>query len=122
MDETISKPGTRTAKRSSDTAKRAGSAAKRPTEPTVRRAAKLASDLVILVCEATPRSADARDAIEVARIVEERPSGDLRLALASGQHLDVASTWWQEVCSELRDLVREELAPLDADERERVLE
>jgi GT2 family glycosyltransferase len=122
MDETISKRGTRTAKRSSDTAKRAASGAKRPTEPTVRRAAKLASDLVILVREATPRSADARDAIEVARIVEERPSGDLRLALASGQHLDGASTWWQEVCSELKDLVREELAPLDAGERERVLE
>ncbi len=122
MDETISKRGVRTAKRGSDNAKRAGSAAKHSPEPTLRRAAKLASDLVILVREAKPGGTPARDTIEVARIVEERPSGDLRLALASGQRLNVASTWWQEVCSELRDLVREELAPLDADERERVLE
>jgi GT2 family glycosyltransferase len=97
----------------------------RGTEPTVRRAAKLAADLVILVRESAPGRAgeEPQTQIEVARVAAARsPREGLRLVLSSGSRLEVASTWWEEVCGELKDLVREELAPLDAEARERALQ
>ncbi|HWD10250.1 MAG TPA: glycosyltransferase [Solirubrobacteraceae bacterium] len=103
--------------------KRAAKSAAANAKPTVRRAAKLAEDLVILVREAPPDSPRDERPIEVARVVARRSPGEgLRLVLASGQRLEVASTWWEEVRSELKDLVREELAPLDVEARERVMQ
>jgi GT2 family glycosyltransferase len=103
--------------------KRRAKSASASAKPTVRRAAKLAEDLVILVREAAPDSPREERPIEVARVAARRTSGEgLRLVLASGQRLEVASTWWKEVRSELKDLVREELAPLDVEARERVMQ
>src|ERR1700722_6068763 len=91
----------------------------RRTTPKVRRAAKLADDLVILVREPAARRAARKHPIEVARILDGRGPGDgIRLILSTGRRLTVPSTWWEEVRGELKDLVREELAPLDAHTRE----
>jgi O-antigen biosynthesis protein len=99
-----------------------GSAGRRPA---VRRAAQLAADLVILVRSESARSrARATHPIEVARVLEQEGAGGggPRLMLGSGRQLKVPATWWEEVHGDLKDLVREELAPLDADTRHAVLE
>jgi GT2 family glycosyltransferase len=103
--------------------RRSATRASARAEPTVRRAAKLGEDLVILV-RGAPEDTQQRDEqpIAVARVAERRGGSGLRLILSSGQRLEVASTWWEEVRGELRDLVREELAPLDATARERVMQ
>jgi O-antigen biosynthesis protein len=116
VGETISKRGAAAKSRRAGTGSRGG-------EPTVRRAAKLAADLVILVREPAPDSSPEQRQIELARVVGGRsPHEGLQLVLSSGRRLEVASTWWEEVRGELKDLVREELAPLDAEIRERVMQ
>ena len=116
MGETISRRGAAAKSRRAKTGPRG-------SEPTVRRAAKLASDLVILVREPAPDSAGEERQVEVARVVDGRsPHEGLRLVLSSGRRLEVPSTWWEEVRSDLKDLVREELAPLDVEVRERVMQ
>lgn len=94
----------------------------RTAEPRVRRAARLASDLVILVRDQKGR-AGAGHEVEVARIAGEAGAGEpMSLVLCGGGRLEVAATWWQEVSSDLKDLVREELAPLHAEQRAQVME
>jgi GT2 family glycosyltransferase len=95
----------------------------RRAAPKVRRAAKLAADLVILLREPSPGATRSQRPIEVARVIDARSPGEgLRLVLSSGRRLEVAPTWWEEVRSDLKDLVREELAPLDLEKRDQVLQ
>jgi GT2 family glycosyltransferase len=93
----------------------------RAAEPAVRRAAELCGGLVILVREG---AGGAAPTVEVARTPADGASlGErMQLTLSSGRRLEVSATWWEEVSSDLKDLVREELAPLDGDERERVMQ
>jgi GT2 family glycosyltransferase len=105
----------------------AGSPGAAPTvrraAPKLRRAAKLAADLVILVREPARGRAREKGPIEVARVVDGRSPGEgLRLVLSSGRRLEVPSTSWKEARSDLKELVRDELAPLDVESRDRVLE
>jgi GT2 family glycosyltransferase len=90
------------------------------TEPSVRRAARLASDLIILVRNGG--AGDPAPRVEVARWAGEGSSGKgPRLVLASGRLVQVPASWWEEVHTDLKDLVREELAPLDAEARVEVM-
>src|SRR3954452_22693457 len=90
---------------------RANGAARR-SRPSVRRAARLTSELGILVREGTGSAARR---VEVARLQAEASAGKgARIVRASGRRLEVRASWWEEVHTELKDLVREELAPLDA--------
>jgi O-antigen biosynthesis protein len=105
--------------RKSASAPRAKPKPRRP-QPSVRRAARLAADLVLLVRE--PAVDGARPRIEVARLGGERPAGKgPRLVLSSGRGLAIPAGWWEEVHGELKDLVREELAPLDAGDRRELM-
>jgi O-antigen biosynthesis protein len=111
------------AERAAETAKAGAGAAKHRAGPTVRRGARLAGDLVVLVRESSSMRARGKTRIEVARILDGGDPGEgLLLVLPSGRRLEVPSTWWEEVRGELKDLVREELAPLDAPTRASVME
>jgi hypothetical protein len=110
------------AERAAETAKAGAGAAKHRAGPTVRRGARLAGDLVVLVRESSSMRARGKTRIEVARILDGGDPGEgLLLVLPSGRRLEVPSTWWEEVRGELKDLVREELAPLDAPTRASVM-
>jgi GT2 family glycosyltransferase len=91
----------------------------------VRRAGKLAGDVAILIREAS-RSGRAEEgpAVEVARILDGGSTGgSVELEFDSGgRRIEMPREQWEEVSGELKDLVREELASLDAGAREAVLE
>src|SRR5690242_12042982 len=89
----------------------------RKAQPSVRRAAMLAPGFALVIREGRGRDRD-EPAVELARVVD-RTSRDEGVEIAyspRGREI-VASARWQEVRGELRDLVRENLAPLDADAR-----
>jgi GT2 family glycosyltransferase len=90
-------------------------AARRDTtaEPAFRQAAMLASDVAILVRDGS---------VEVGKVSDADDADEVLLELSSGRHLEMGRERWQEVLKELKELVREELAPLDAEARAAVLE
>ncbi len=93
----------------------------KPIEPSVRRAALLAPGFALVVSESTRARKAAKRQVEVAQ-VSEVEGGGVELAFGSGRHATVAAEWWHEVCGELKDLVREELAGLDATVRAATLQ
>ena len=83
----------------------------------------LTSSHAIVVTEETRRRKHEERRVEVARVSQKpEPGAGVELTLSSGPRVTVASGWWQEVCGELKDLVREELAGLDAGARATTLE
>jgi GT2 family glycosyltransferase len=99
-----------------------GRAAPRSPAPTVLRGATLASEFAIVIHQDTGEDGQDERHIDVARVVEDRPPGKgVMLVLGSGRRLELASEAWGELHGDLRSLVREELAPLDAQAREAVL-
>jgi GT2 family glycosyltransferase len=87
----------------------------------VRRAARLATDLALLVRDGR-RGVKARP-VEVAQILNgSSATSGLELTLDSGRQVKMPRERWEEVRGDLKALVREELAPLNAETREAVLE
>jgi GT2 family glycosyltransferase len=105
------------------TSKKRGAASRRGGELAVRRAGTLSGDLAILVGEAAGSGGEAGPPVEVARVIGgEDAAKAVELELASGRRIEMAREQWEEVGGELKGLVREELASLDAAAREQVLE
>jgi O-antigen biosynthesis protein len=99
-----------------------GRAAPRSSPARVLRGATLASEFAIVIHQDAGEDAQHKRHVEVARVVEDRPPGrGVTLLMGSGRRVELASEAWGELRSDLKSLVREELAPLDAQERETVL-
>lgn len=97
--------------------------ATKPIEPSVRRAALLAPGFALVVSEPPRGRKGARRPVEVAQVTEDAAEGGgVELTFGSGRRATVAAEWWHEVCGDLKDLVREELAGLDADARAATLQ
>ncbi len=93
-------------------------------EPAVRRAGTLSGDVAILVGEA-PGSGRGKAAapVEVARVLDGGSGAKaIELELASGAGSRCRASSGRRSAASSRRLVREELASLDADTRESVLE
>jgi GT2 family glycosyltransferase len=92
-------------------------------EPRLRRVAELGGGYAIAVCEPSRGGARAELPIELARVADGgADSENVELLFCSGASTSVSRARWEEVRGDLKELVREELASLDALERERVLE
>jgi GT2 family glycosyltransferase len=92
-------------------------------ELAVRRVGALSGDVALLIGEVpgSGRRADLR--VEVARVLGGGSAAEaIELELASGDRIEMPLEQWEEVSGELKGLVREELASLDAATRESVLE
>jgi GT2 family glycosyltransferase len=89
----------------------------------VRRAAELAPEIAIVVRGSTGSDSDlAEPSIEVARLKGgSGPSESVELLLGSGDRIELPGEQWEEVRGELKALVRDELAPLEAESREAIL-
>src|SRR6476646_2793491 len=106
------------------TSSKRGAASRRGGELAVRRAGTLSGDVAILIGEA-PSSGrgKAHPPVEVARVWGGGSGANtVELELDSGRLIDMPREQWEEVSGELKGLVREELASLDAATREEVLE
>lgn len=102
--------------------RRTRSARSSAASSTVRRAAELAPSVALVVLEPGPAATGERPSVDLAWLAKGASSGDpLQLRLASGDRLELSAEQWEEVRRELKALVREELAPLDAASRETVL-
>jgi O-antigen biosynthesis protein len=89
----------------------------------VRRAAELARGYAIAICEPSRAGARAGLRVELVRVLDgPRGTDDVELLFCSGAGEALSGARWQEICGELKELVREELAPLDASERHAILE
>lgn len=106
------------------TSKKRAAAGHRSGELAVRRAGTLTGDVAILLGEAARSSrTKANPPIEVARVLDGGSAGEpVELELASGRRIEMPREQWEEMSGELKGLVREELASLDAATREQVLE
>jgi GT2 family glycosyltransferase len=107
------------------TSKKRAAARRRSGALAVRRAATLTGDVAILLGEAAARSSrtKASPPIAVARVLDGGSAGEpVELELASGRRIEMPREQWEEMSGELKVLVREELASLDAATREQVLE
>jgi hypothetical protein len=95
----------------------------RARTPPVSRAAKLASDVAILIgTDARKNGARGGHGVEVARAGGGSPGEPVELVLASGKSIELTSKQWERAHGDLKALVREELASLDADARAAVLD
>lgn len=105
--------------------KKGGGTKRRATRPTVRRAAKIASDMAIVVrnsAQSRSRTKEHGAEVEVARVLNGASrAGGVELLFGSGRRLKVPREQWEEVRGDLKALIRDELAPLDAQAREGVL-
>jgi O-antigen biosynthesis protein len=126
-----SERATATARRSGGTApRRAEATAKRPARvaakgvgPTVQRAATLAPGFAIVVHETRRGRRAPQVEAELARVLARSGAeDDVELAFGSGKTSKLSLARWQEVAGDVRDLVREELAALDAAARAALLE
>jgi GT2 family glycosyltransferase len=89
--------------------------------PALRRAAELAPEIAIVVM-AGSGAARGESVVEKARITNgASPTGTVELLLGSGKRLELPSEQWEEVRGNLKALVRDELAALDAEKREAIL-
>jgi GT2 family glycosyltransferase len=106
------------------TSRKRSGASSRGGETAVRRAGSLAGDVAILIGEASGSGrGEEGPAVEVARILDDgAKSGAVSLELGSGKRIEMPRERWEEVGGELKGLLREELASLDAPAREAVLE
>jgi GT2 family glycosyltransferase len=94
------------------------------SEPAIRRAGALSGDLAILVSETLGSGrGKAVPPVEVARVLDGGSAAKaIELELASGGRIKMPREQWEEISGELKGLVRDELASLDAATRESVLE
>jgi GT2 family glycosyltransferase len=106
------------------TSRKRGAASRRDGELAVRRAGELSGDVAILIGEAfSSGHAKAGPPVEVARVHDDGSGAKaVELEFASGRRIEMPREQWEEVSGELKGLVREELASLDAASREEVLE
>lgn len=87
----------------------------------MRRAAELAPEVAIVVRGSTGPGS-AQPAIEVARLKGGTSSGEaVELLLGAGDRIELPGERWEEVRGDLKALVRDELAPLDAEGRTAIL-
>jgi GT2 family glycosyltransferase len=105
------------------TSRKRRAASRRSGELAVRRAGTLSGDVAILIGEAPSSGrAKAGPPVEVARVRDDGSGAKaVELELASGRRIEMPREQWEEVSGELKALVREELASLDAAAREEVL-
>lgn len=95
----------------------------RMTRAAVRRAASLAPGVAIVIRGAQRGRRPGAQAVEVARVRNGVAAGkSVELLLGSGRRARVPREQWEEVQGDLKAFVREELAPLDAEARDAVLE
>jgi GT2 family glycosyltransferase len=103
------------------TRRKTRSAKARPAR-TVRRAAELAPEIAIVLLGSASGAARRVPTVELARLSNGASSSDaVELRLASGDRLELPAEQWEEVSGELKGLIRDELAPLDAERREAIL-
>lgn len=95
----------------------------RPVRRRLSRAAELAPELAIVMLEgADTGSTDGVPAVEVARVVRGAGTDPaVELLLAGGERLELRGEQWEELRCDLKALVREELAGLDAETRGSIL-
>lgn len=95
--------------------------AKSRLAPTVRRAAELAPEIAIVLLGSPSGAARRTPTVELAQLKNGSPGEAVELRLASGRSLELPAEQWEEVSGELKGLIRDELAPLDAEQREAIL-
>jgi O-antigen biosynthesis protein len=93
-----------------------------PRKNTLRRVASVAPDLAIVVRDASRSGPASGKSVELAQVVNGDRKRAVQLILASGRKLKVPRERWEEVRGDLKTLVRDELAPLDAAAREEILD
>jgi len=103
--------------------RRKARSAKARSVPAVQRAAELAPEIAIVLLSSRGAAAARRGPnVELARLKNgASPSDAVELRLASGRRLELPAEQWEEVSGELKGLIRDELAPLDAERREAIL-
>jgi O-antigen biosynthesis protein len=96
--------------------------AKARSAPTVRRAAELAPEIAIVLLGSRGSTTRRAPTVELAQLKNcAPPSEAVELRLASGRRLELPAEQWEEVSGELKGLIRDELAPLDAERRETIM-
>ena len=100
--------------------RRKARSAKTRSVPAVRRAAELAPGIAMVLLDSN--GAERPPTVELAQL-ENGASGSeaVELRLASGGRLELPAEQWEEVSGELKGLIRDELAPLDCEDREAIL-
>jgi GT2 family glycosyltransferase len=93
-----------------------------PRKNTLRRVASVGPELAIIVRDAGRSGPAGGKSVEVAQVVNGDRKRSVQLILASGRKLKVPRERWEEVRGDLKTLVRDELAPLDAAAREEILD
>jgi O-antigen biosynthesis protein len=96
-------------------------AAVNPRKNTLRRVASVGPELAVVVRDAGRSGRAGGKAVELAQILDGDHKRAVQLILASGRRLKVPRERWEEVHGDLKTLVRDELAPLDAVAREEIL-
>jgi len=88
--------------------------------PVIRRAAELSCELAMIVHEQAPDGGGVTaQHVELARLARGADE-DVELLFGSGERRQIAAAQWRELSSDLKEIVREELAALDAETRRRV--
>lgn len=93
-----------------------------PRKNTLRRVANVAPELAIVVRDGGRSGPASGKSVEVAQVIGGDRRRAVQLILSSGRKLKVPQERWEEVRGDLKTLVRDELAPLDANAREEVLD
>ncbi len=90
---------------------------------SLRRAAELAPGIAVLVLGPEGDASDSPEvAVEVARLENgDTAAGPIELLRVSGERIELSEERWDELRTDLRSLVRDELAALDAGRREEIL-
>jgi GT2 family glycosyltransferase len=89
---------------------------------TLRRVANVAPELAIVVRDAGRSGTANGKSVELAQVLGGDRKRAVQLTFASGRKLKVPRERWEEVRGDLKTLVRDELAPLDASAREEILD
>lgn len=89
---------------------------------TLRRVAKVGPELAIVVRDAGSSEPASGKSVEIAQVLNGDRKGAVQLILSSGRKLKVPRERWEEAHGDLKTLVRDELAPLDAGAREEILD
>ena len=93
-----------------------------PRKNTLRRVASVGPELAIVVRDAGRSGPASGKSVELAHVLNGDRKRAVQLILASGRKLKVPRERWEEVRGDLKTLVRDELAPLDAAAREEILD